>query len=273
MRLNPMMTAAAVLILLLGGSAFSREKAEQGAFGTCTKDGKGYVPATLDAAMVELEKLLGRSGVVEFKKKDPIHFHHGLGTSLRNCWGLWAGGSALGKWFNQKGIQHPDDMSGIILTSFHRRLHKKPIDLDAQIKSYKDYWKKRQDDYEKGTSSGSTIFNLVDFVKGEGWVSVRGEMIPRVDDLVVPLRGHAGKALTACWKKLPKPPGNSAVETRLAIAINKAGRVASAKVLSSAVPAANAACMAAALVGAPVPKHAGASYTLSLQSYRMVEPK
>ena len=49
--------------------------------------------------------------------KDMIQYHHGLGMSLRNLWSLW-GGSRLSKYFNDKEIFHPDNMSGEILEGY-----------------------------------------------------------------------------------------------------------------------------------------------------------
>ncbi|NME72089.1 DUF6794 domain-containing protein [Flammeovirga aprica] len=46
------------------------------------------------------------------------------------------------KYFRDLGINHPDDMSSIILTSFHRYLNDIDIKLDEQVKLYKDYWEK-----------------------------------------------------------------------------------------------------------------------------------
>ena len=43
-----------------------------------------------------------------------------------------------GKTWSQKLFV--DDMSGIILTSFHRQQHRKPLYLSKQIRYYKDYW-------------------------------------------------------------------------------------------------------------------------------------
>ena len=75
--------------------------------------------------------------------------HHGLGRFLRNEWGLW-GGSDIQKWFKERGIHHADDMSSIILTSFHRKLFNKDIDLDGQIKHYIKYWNIHNPDVNKG---------------------------------------------------------------------------------------------------------------------------
>jgi len=60
---------------------------------------------------------------------------------MRNNWGLWRG-SRLSKYFNEMGVFHPDDMSGIILVSYHRYLTGNEIKLEEQIKYYQDYWKK-----------------------------------------------------------------------------------------------------------------------------------
>jgi hypothetical protein len=57
-----------------------------------------------------------------------------MGLTIRNCWGLW-GHSRLAKYFNELGIDHPDDMSGIILTSLWRELNHLPMDLAGQIQS------------------------------------------------------------------------------------------------------------------------------------------
>ena len=74
---------------------------------------------------------------------DMTQYHMGLGMWMRNNWGLW-GGSRLAAWFNAQGINHPDDMSGIILDSFWRYLNGKPIKLDEQVKYYQGYWKKQE---------------------------------------------------------------------------------------------------------------------------------
>ena len=66
--------------------------------------------------------------------------HFGLGLSLRNEKGLW-NGSMLRSYFRLNGIKHPDDMSGIILTTLHRKLNNEPINFKEQKKYYKDYWR------------------------------------------------------------------------------------------------------------------------------------
>lgn len=104
-----------------------------------------YIPKDLDDSFKQLDSILPNKTV---KLIDTLQnetgmnqYHHGLGTWLRNNWALWAG-SRLSLYFNDLGIFHPDDMSGIILDSYYRYRHKLPINLDEQIKYYQDYWKK-----------------------------------------------------------------------------------------------------------------------------------
>jgi hypothetical protein len=88
-----------------------------------------------------------KSFIREEEKTATIRAHHGLGRWLRNTLGLWADlvkdpeeRSPLAKWFNERGIFHPDDMSSIILTSWHRHLNNKDIELKKQIKRYRGHW-------------------------------------------------------------------------------------------------------------------------------------
>lgn len=116
-----------------------------------------YIPKNLEDCFIQIDKMLNDSLRTEFKKISEEDFtgktHFGLGIWMRNNWSLW-GGSRLSKYFNEKEIYHPDDMSGIILTSYHRRLTDKKIDLENQISYYKTYWKVAEEpnkkDYPKG---------------------------------------------------------------------------------------------------------------------------
>lgn len=86
--------------------------------------------------------------------KFSAYAHHGAGQFLRNSFYLWwHEGHTYDSWpktkpqlvdfFNKLGIYHADDMSSIIITSAWREVHKKDIDLDEQVKHYKDFWKQQ----------------------------------------------------------------------------------------------------------------------------------
>jgi hypothetical protein len=87
-----------------------------------------YIPKDLGECFIELDKLLKEVDKKEMqslsKRGDMIRYHHGLGTWIRNNWGLW-GGSRLQKYFTDKGIMHPDDMSSVVLSHYHDWLNGK----------------------------------------------------------------------------------------------------------------------------------------------------
>lgn len=109
---------------------------------TLEKIGGVYIPANLGECFVELDKKLSEVDKKEMqaksKRDDMILYHLGLGTWMRNNWGLW-GGSRLSKYFNDKGVTHPEGMSSIILYHYHDWLNDK-----------KDTWK----EWEKSNKQG-----------------------------------------------------------------------------------------------------------------------
>ena len=72
-------------------------------------------------------------------------FHSGLGRILRNEWGLWSKDTELYTVLNEMGLWHADDMYGLIMTSYYRKLHGEELNLKEQIQQFINYWK----DYEK----------------------------------------------------------------------------------------------------------------------------
>ncbi len=103
------------------------------------------IPGNLSAALEELDVLLCSADIEALRSGEvsAISMHHTLGRYLRNNWGLWQG-SVLAQWFNKQEIIHADDMSGIILDSYVRKLRNEPIKLDEQIKYYHDWWKEHK---------------------------------------------------------------------------------------------------------------------------------
>lgn len=93
-----------------------------------------------------VKKLLKFDRVNDFRESNPEDYHHHTGRWIRNNWSLWDKKSELHKFFNDIGIYHPDDMSGILLTTTHRILNRQPILLKEQIERYKKYWKNHSGD-------------------------------------------------------------------------------------------------------------------------------
>lgn len=102
------------------------------------------VPASLDESINYFEKNWTDSAKSSFKNKpenDAVtELHTTVGMWIRNNW-VRHGNDLLIKQFDEIGIHHPDDISSIILTSLHRKLNHKDLDVEKQAQSYIDYWK------------------------------------------------------------------------------------------------------------------------------------
>ncbi|MBO4751670.1 MAG: hypothetical protein J5526_02840 [Bacteroidales bacterium] len=85
-----------------------------------------YIPRNLQECFNILDTLLYTKDRLtiraQFSRKEMSKFHFGLGLWMRNNWGLW-GGSRLNTYMKQRGVYHPDDMSGTILEFYYDHLH------------------------------------------------------------------------------------------------------------------------------------------------------
>lgn len=100
------------------------------------------VPKTLEEALATLQRAGSGEFLAQMRNVDettPILFHEGLGRWMRNHWGLWDHGP-LYRDLERYGLHHPDDMSGVILTSFWRRQHGRPLDIPDQVRRYEEFW-------------------------------------------------------------------------------------------------------------------------------------
>jgi hypothetical protein len=120
------------IFLLAIGTAFSQAD--------CNKYPSGYIPKNLDDALNYLDCVWPNKN--EFKnknEKDAVgNAHFARGQWIRNGWGLLEGKSPLYAQFKSLGITFPENISSIILTSFHRRLNNKDIDLHGQVQEYQE---------------------------------------------------------------------------------------------------------------------------------------
>lgn len=77
-----------------------------------------YIPKNIKECFLQLDKLLKDSDIKQIKelknKEGTLKFHHGLGTWIRNNWGLW-GGSRLQLYILDREKTQPDGMSAKIL--------------------------------------------------------------------------------------------------------------------------------------------------------------
>ncbi|HLG28286.1 MAG TPA: DUF6794 domain-containing protein [Paenisporosarcina sp.] len=104
---------------------------------------KSAIPTNLDECFEALLRIAHPEDIETIKagsEDDMCQYHHGIGTWIRNNWGLWHGGP-LQDYFKQMGLWHADDMSGLILQSFWCYLKGIPLDVEGQVAHYLDYWK------------------------------------------------------------------------------------------------------------------------------------
>lgn len=140
-----------------------------------------YIPKNLEDCFIQINFFWNDSTKTLVKNWDEKEFtsrvHLGFGMWIRNNWQLW-GGSRLSKYFTDLGIQHPDDMSGIILVSYHRYLNNKEIKLDELVKDSHEYWqiaavkelKRKQEEF-----SAYRIGDTLEYNYNKGFVSKQQE--------------------------------------------------------------------------------------------------
>ena len=96
-----------------------------------------YLNKNWDSKEIEIFK-----NISEKDTTTPRNYHFGIGMYLRNNLLRHNEKSEeLTKFFDSIGIHHYDDMSSIILTSYHRYLNNENIELQSQVDKYVESWK------------------------------------------------------------------------------------------------------------------------------------
>jgi hypothetical protein len=112
-------------------------------------DASPHVVKDLNDAMDYVWEQLSEPLRKEFMEtpKDKLwQCHHGLGQSIRNTLGLWEEPkSAVHLYFEQHlGVDHPDDISSIIIDALHAKVCGYEYDLMATVAVFKAYWQERE---------------------------------------------------------------------------------------------------------------------------------
>jgi hypothetical protein len=98
-----------------------------------------YIPRNLQESFTQLDRLLPDTIKQRLRHPDPSYglgdFHMGLGRWMRNNWQLW-GGSRLQQYLESLGVEHPDNMSGVILATYSDYLNGQPLDEQALRAAY-----------------------------------------------------------------------------------------------------------------------------------------
>ena len=100
---------------------------------------KQAIPRTLDEALEALQRGLGEPTIARLRIAEEdiaITLVPTLGRWMQAHWGLATGGP-LAQYFEARGLEYPDDMAAVILTSLWRTLHYRSIRFDEQIAWYR----------------------------------------------------------------------------------------------------------------------------------------
>ena len=102
-----------------------------------------YIPKDIKECINYINTIWSDSLKLKVKNKQESRFvldaHLAIGMWMRNNWWLWKG-SRLSTYFNDLGVNHPDDMTSIILTCYHRHLNGKEFNVKAQVEMFQYYW-------------------------------------------------------------------------------------------------------------------------------------
>ncbi|HYN86440.1 MAG TPA: DUF6794 domain-containing protein [Pyrinomonadaceae bacterium] len=89
---------------------------------TAESIGGVHIPKDLGECLAELDKLLTEIDKKEMRelptRDGMLRYHLTLGMWMRNNWRLW-GGSRLQKYFADRGVTHPEEMSSVVLYHYH----------------------------------------------------------------------------------------------------------------------------------------------------------
>jgi hypothetical protein len=97
------------------------------------------MPVTLDEAVSLFIEGLSIEDVREITnpKNDFIHAHHTWGRLIRNEWEMWNKETRMVVWFKQNfGLDHADDISGLVLACVWRDVNKQPRDIAELVKRF-----------------------------------------------------------------------------------------------------------------------------------------
>lgn len=126
-----------------------------------------YIPKDMEDCFLQINSYWSDSTKKQVKQWNENEFtakvHLGFGMWLRNNWQLWQG-SRLSAYFNSMGVNHPESISAIILTSYHRKLTGKAIMLEEQVKSEKEFWKQAKEKEEVTKKNEYLTFKIGDTV-------------------------------------------------------------------------------------------------------------
>ncbi|MBR6899941.1 MAG: hypothetical protein IKN29_06585 [Bacteroidales bacterium] len=110
-----------------------------------------YIPTDLPDCIRQLDSMLSAEDKAYIRTEGAAAVHFSLGMWMRNNWGLWRG-SQLQTYFIDNGIQHPDNMSGVILDCYVKHLRGEEVNYKRMLRDARraeEEWLKKIKKQEK----------------------------------------------------------------------------------------------------------------------------
>jgi hypothetical protein len=108
------------------------------------------VPANLEEAVKLLKEAMSDVEKILVEEMTRSDLHLTVGQLIRNEWSLWATENVLTKWFKENyGVDHADDVSGIILECVIADLNDRPRRDKELANEYIDHWNKHKRKIDK----------------------------------------------------------------------------------------------------------------------------
>ncbi len=113
---------------------------------------KFEIPNNLEETYKIIDNLdiVGKKDWLKTNEEESISISHmGLGMWIRNNFKLWEEKSELKNWFiDNYFIDHPDDISAIILMYYHQKKNGNKINLKQKLCSFYSHWEKYDSNYK-----------------------------------------------------------------------------------------------------------------------------
>lgn len=105
---------------------------------------KNDIPNTLDEAVDQILTLMTQEQKDAYAREPADRAgaaqHHGLGTAIRNDWGLWFGETPISAFLKANRIVHGDDQSAVIFRAVWNRLNGFSTNLETEAAYYEKHW-------------------------------------------------------------------------------------------------------------------------------------
>ena len=115
-----------------------------------------YIPKDINDCFAQLDKLISPESQEKFKKMGEDAAVHKLYFSLgRWMWINWSmlDGSRLTRYFGDYGMQNAEDMTTLIIRSYHRKLMNRDIDIKGQVEVFKQKYAKEKEEHTARTAA------------------------------------------------------------------------------------------------------------------------